>query len=492
MYRLVLYYLLVLLAAAFIFGFFGILPYNPANLAFSTLVILAACWATNTAFAKGFGAITNVESAYITALILALIITPVAPDNYAGVGFLLFASAWAMASKFIFAIGRKHIFNAAAFGVALSAFVLNQPATWWVGGNLPLLPFVVLGGLLIVRKIRREDLVIAFSAVAFLTIAATASGNALTALSQTLLHSAFFFLALVMLTEPLTMPPTRTLRILYGALVGFLFAPNIHIGSFYFTPELALLVGNIFVYLVSPKGRYILTLLEKNKLADGTYEFVFAPDRPFTDFRPGQYVEWTVPHRFADDRGNRRFFTIASAPAEKNVRLGVRFYEPKSSFKRALDLMKVNDTISVSHLAGDFVLPKNAGKKLAFIAGGIGVTPFRSMVQHMVDTKDTRPATLLYSNKTAAEIAYRDTFDKAAQAIGLKTVYALTNEPAPAPGTYAGLIDAALIKREIPDYLERTFYISGPHGMVEAFKKTLHEMGVSRFSIKTDYFPGFA
>ncbi len=493
MYRLVLYYLLVLLGAAAFFGFFGILPASPADLAFSTLVIFGVCWATNAVFVKGFGAIPNVESVYITAGILALIISPVAPTDYAGVGFLIFASAWAMASKYIFAIGKKHIFNPAAFGVALSALLINQSATWWVAGNLALLPFVLVGGLLIVRKIRRADLVLAFSVVALLTIAVTAGGDPTTAVTRTLLHSSFFFLGLVMLTEPLTMPPSRLLRLLYGAIVGFLFAPNVHFGSFYLSPELALLIGNLYVYLVSPKGRYMLTLAAKNKLADGTYEFVFAPDRPFT-FRPGQYLEWTLGHRFSDNRGNRRFFTIASAPTEADgmVRLGAKFYEPKSSFKRALDAMKLNDAISVSHLAGDFVLPKDKKKKLVFIAGGIGVTPFRSQVQHLMNTNDKRSVTLFYSNKTASEIAYKDIFDRAKQALGMKTVYALTNEKTAVPGTYAGMIDSALIAREVPDYKECLFYISGPHGMVEAFKKTLSGMGVSRFRIKTEYCPGFA
>ena len=74
-----------------------------------------------------------------------------------------------MASKFIFAVGRKHVFNPAAFGVALPAFLLDQPATWWVGGNLPLLPVVLIGGLLIVRKLQRLDLVATFVAVALAT-----------------------------------------------------------------------------------------------------------------------------------------------------------------------------------------------------------------------------------------------------------------------------------------------------------------------------------
>lgn len=492
MYRLVLYYLVVLLSTAGVFGLLGILPYNPANLAFSTLLILATCWASNAVFARTFGAIPNVESVYITGFILALIITPVAPTSVTGIGFLIFASAWAMASKYIFAIGKKHLFNPAAFGVALSALVIGQSATWWVAGNFALLPFVLVGGLLITRKIHRFDLVVAFSIASLFTIALTAGGiNPLTAILQTLQHSSFFFLALVMLTEPLTMPPNWWLRIIYGAMVGFLFAPNIHLGNFYFTPELALLIGNVFVYLVSPKGRFMLTLLEKKEVAVGTYEFIFTPDRPLT-FRPGQYLEWTLGHTPSDTRGNRRYFTIASSPTEDTVRLGVRFYEPESTFKRALKELKPGDMISASQLAGDFVLPKDQKKKLVFIAGGIGVTPFRSMVQYMVDTKDARSAVLLYSNKTANEIAYKDVFERAGQEIGLQTLYALTNEPAPILGTYSGFIDAELIAKGIPDYKERTFYISGPHGMVTAFEKTLQEMGISRFNIKTDYFPGFA
>ena len=118
-----------------------------------------------------------------------------------------------------------------------------------------MMPLVVGGGLFIVRKIRRFDLVLSFAFVAFATIiATTSSGDYLTSITQTLLHSSFFFLAFVMLTEPLTTPPTAWLRILYGAIVGFLFAPNIHIGTFYLTPEIALLVGNVFSYTVSPKG----------------------------------------------------------------------------------------------------------------------------------------------------------------------------------------------------------------------------------------------
>ena len=230
MYRLVLYYLVVLWAAALLLGFFGLLPYQPVALIVSLLLILAVCWGTNMLFAYAFDAATNVESVYITAFILALIVSPASGMTALGAGFLIFASVWAMTSKYIFAIGKKHIFNPAAFGVALSALLLNQSANWWVAGNIWLLPLVFFGGLLIVRKLRRFDLIAAFSmAVIGATIATAPSAHYWTSFSATLLHSSFFFLAFVMLTEPLTMPPSRIARLVYGALVGVLFVPSVNI-----------------------------------------------------------------------------------------------------------------------------------------------------------------------------------------------------------------------------------------------------------------------
>jgi ferredoxin-NADP reductase len=492
MYRLVLYYLVGLLLAAFIFSFFGVLPYDPTAFAFSAILILLVCWATNWVFARVFEAQTNVESVYITALILILIITPTTASNAAGVGFLIFASVWAMASKYIFAINKKHIFNPAAFAVALTAIVINQPAIWWVGGNVVLLPLVLIGGLLVVRKIQRFDLVSSFAVVALTTTVLTASTtNYATPLLQTLLHSSFFFLAFVMLTEPLTTPPTRWLRIVYGAIVGFFFAPNIHIGGFYFTPELALLIGNVFAYLVSPGGRYMLTFNGAENPATDVYDFIFSPDRPLR-FRPGQYLEWTLSHRYPDNRGNRRYFTIASSPTEQEVHLGVKFYNPSSTFKRALMSMNVGDQISASHVAGGFVMPRDKTKKLVFIAGGIGITPFRSMIQYLLDTKEKRDITLFYANKTVADIAYKEIFDRAETELGIQTIHALSDEKNPPQGMMSGFITTDVIAKNVPDYRECTFYISGPHSMVDAFKKTLISMGVSRFKIKSDFFPGFA
>ena len=496
MYRLVLYELIVLLVAAGILGFFGILPYAPVNLAFSVLYIIAVAWIANKIFAVVFKAPSNPESTYITALILALIISPAGP--FLDTNFLLFAgsaAALASASKYIFAIQKKHIFNPAALSVAVIAIILQQSAGWWVG-TLPMLPFVLVGGFLVVRKIHRFDLVFGFLISAFASIVGLkiyGGGGLTAAVLNGLLNSPIFFLATVMLTEPLTTPPSRWLRISYGALVGFLFSPMVHLGPVYFTPELALLAGNLFSYIVSPKQKLVLRLAGRNQLSPDVYEFVFSAGS-HVDFKPGQYMEWTLGHNEPDTRGIRRYFTLASSPSEEGVRLGVKFYPNGSSFKKHLLEMKEGDTAVASQRAGDFVLPKDKKKKLAFIAGGIGITPFRSMVKYLLDTQEQRSIVLLYSNKTPADTAYKNFFDEAGQKIGLKTVYAFTGSgtaPVSVPGA-VGKLDAQTIAREVPDYKERMFYLSGPHGMVTAFSDTLREMGVSGGQIKKDYFPGYA
>ena len=295
---------------------------------------------------------------------------------------------------------------------------------------------------------------------------------------QFALGPALFF-ATIMLTEPITTPPTRRLQIIYGALAGFLLNVNFSVGNLAATPEFVLILTNIFSYSTSLKRKLILSLKEKRKLAKDVYEFVFIPDAKFS-FRPGQYLEWTIAHKKTDSRGSRRFFTIASSPTEDHIKLGVKYNNPPSSFKNKLFGFENGDKILAGQLGGDFVLPRDSNRKLVFLAGGIGITPFRSMIKYLLDKRETRDIVLFYSAKSDDEIAYRDLFAEAQCKIGFRPKYVIGN-----------LITEELIKNEVPDYIERDFYISGPEAMVNAFKKMLLRMGVSRFNITTDYFPGF-
>jgi len=437
---------------------------------------------------------------YITALILFLIITPLREGAYAQ--FLLLASfvcVIANTSKYILAIGKKHIFNPAAIALVLASFIIGQSASWWVA-TLEMLPLIIIGGILITRKLRHGDLVLSFfvSSLILITLAVfLKNGDVLNTLFTTIIYSPLFFFGFIMLTEPLTSPPTKKLRIIYGIIVGLLFTPFWNLGPISSSPELALVLGNIFSFIVSPKEKLILKLKEKTKVANDTYDFIFENHKKDTEklsFRPGEYMEWTLSHEKPDTRGNRRYFTIASSPTENDIHLGIKFYGKPSSFKKHLLAMPIGQEVIGSSRAGDFILPKENQKGLVFIAGGIGVTPFRSMIKYLLDNNEKRDIIMFYSNKTVEDIAYREIFDEAENKLGIKTIYAITDTKDGLGGRnmYGGFINADLLKKELPNYAEKIFYISGPHGMVNVFEKTLKEMGVENKNIKIDFFPGYA
>lgn len=557
MYRLALYYLIFLVLVAAVLGTFGHVPYGPVAIIFSAVYITLVCLAVNAVFAYFFEAPANPESVYITALILALIIAPIhSATDILFFALATWASIWAMAGKYILAVGKKHVFNPAAIAVVITAFSVGLSANWWVG-TVWMLPFVLVGGLLMVRKLQRFKMAGSFVAAALVVV--LIHHPAVVTIWKALAETPLVFFACIMLTEPLTAPSTKKMRIVYGILIGLLFAPFVHIGSVYSTPELALVVGNVFAFIVvSPKKKFVLKLREKKQVAAGTFEFWFeeagknraeksGKNRSFADFkfRPGQYLEWTLEPKLgtseksdnsseisavtsfitgfrkiffnifsADNRGIRRYFTIASSPgeaAEKGIAIGVKFYgqtiggmEQSSTFKKVLMAMKPGDTIVASGLAGDFVLPRKireekSDQRIVMMAGGIGITPFRSMMQDLLDRNEQRPIRIIYSNKTAADIAYKDIFDEARKRLGVKTVYTLTDtnssaNPDAVPVGWRGrrgFVDAKMIEEEVPGFMNCLFYLSGPRVMITAYERILTDMGVPESQIKKDFFPGF-
>ncbi len=491
MYRIVLYGLSIQVLAAIIVGFVGLLPYNGLQMFVSLLILVALCYGSNLAFSTLFRAPRNTESFLITALILFFVLAP--PGTWVEASYLAAAAIVAMFSKYILVFRKKHLFNPAA----LSAFVLglfgSGLALWWVATPV-LLPFTILIGLAIVRKIRRFTLLLAFlvTAVASIFFTFWSFTPNISELLRTIFASfPLVFFGTVMLTEPLTTPPTRWGQIAYGALVGILFGLQFHIGPVYSSPELVLLLGNIFSFLISPKYRLKLTLKETNQLAPMIREFVFQNSSKI-NFRPGQYLEWTLPHTGVDDRGNRRYFTISSSPTEQDIRLTIKIAPRSSTFKQKLLDMTPGSLLYASQLSGDFVLPADPTQKLVFIAGGIGITPFRSMIRYLVDRREKRDITLFYAVSSADEYVFQDLW-QAARLVGVKTVPILTQAktiPSKWEGEI-GYISAEILDAEVPDYRSRLFFLSGPNVMVNAYKKLLLSLGVSRRQIKTDYFPGF-
>lgn len=492
MYRLVLYCLVFLWTIGLMLSFFGLLPFKPFDLLISSTIIYASCIIVNIIYELIFKAPSNPESTYITALILSLIVGP----EKSMVGFMMLGavSFIAISSKYLISINRKHIFNPAGFSIAISAYAMNYYPSWWIG-DINMIWFVVLIGLLVTRKIQRFDLVLSFLIVfTFISLTnITSLPQAFSSLESLFTHSSILFLAFIMLTEPSTTPPTRIKRILYGSFVGLLSTPLINFQVIYFSPELALLTGNILSYLISYKSRLVLTLKEIKNIAENTYDFIFSSDKKLV-FKAGQYMEWNLKHKNYDDRGVRRYFTIASSPTESFVRIGVKIYERPSTFKKNLMLLKTGETVVASELMGEFVLPEDKNKKLVFIAGGIGVTPFRSMVKYLIDKNEKRDIVMFYAANSFADVSYKEIFDLAQEKLNLKIIYVL-KDVKDAPDNLlceSGFINEEMILKYVNDARVRLFYISGPRSMVTSFKEILKSLGVSRNSIKTDFFPGYA
>lgn len=491
-YRVTLYGLLFLTVISFFYSFFGLVVSSPLNLLISLMLIVGTCYLTNKFFAKIFNIPANSESYLITALILFLVLAPF--NSIDSAVMFLIAGTVSMASKYVLAVNKKHIFNPAAFALVVVDLIGSSQVQWWVA-NKYMFPFILVIGFLIIRKVSRFHLFLSFISVNLLTVSIFSFFNKIDILSTLIAAITswpLLFLGTIMLTEPFTTPPSQSLQIVYGGLVGVLAGSPFHFGMIYLTSELALILGNIYSYIVSFKYRLILALLEKKQLSSTIYEFVFSSLRKF-NFLPGQYLEWTLPLGKIDGRGNRRYFTIASSPTEKNVHLGVKINFPSSSFKKALVSTEKGDKIYAGQLSGDFVLPEDKKIKLVFVAGGIGITPFRSMIKFLLDNKIARPVILIYSNKKADEITYKDVFDEAQRKLGTKIVYTLTDKdslPSDWQGE-VGRVDSEMIKRQVPDYSERIFYLSGPHAMVIAFEETLRSMGIRGKNIKKDFFLGF-
>ena len=494
MYRVVLYYLIALNAVGLVLAALGKLQFGFFALFLALVILLTTCWGMSKLFAYTFRAYTGGESSIITALILSLIITPML--TWSSLAFVFIAGLLAIGTKYLLVIHRVHIFNPAAIAVVLTALFAGQAASWWVGGAA-MLPFVLVGGVLVVIKLRRWMLVTSFLVVAFLLtcILGIGSGHLGSNLQGLVIQSPFFFFAFVMLTEPMTLPARLKHQGWYAVLVGLLFPPQVHFGGFFLTPEIALVVGNAFAFVTSPRVRIRPVLNQRqNAYGPNMADFVFAVDRPFT-YEPGQYMEWTLPHKRVDSRGNRRYFTLASSPTEPNLRLGISLPQGGSSFKRALVALPQHgkrSALSATQLGGDFVMPKDAGIKLVFLAGGIGITPFRSMIKYLLDRHETRDIILLYSEYQRSRIAYANIFEEARGAFGLKVVYFLTEETNRVDDSryrYGFITDVA-IKEEVRDYSSRQFYVAGSSPFLSAMTGHLQQIGVERNRIRKDYFPG--
>ncbi|HWU46423.1 MAG TPA: hypothetical protein VN133_06680 [Humibacter sp.] len=485
MYRFVLYALAVIATTALVLSFFGEVPFDPLQAASSLALLGFTCWASGALLARMFRIRQNRESWLITALLLFLIF-PV-PTSWRGVVATIVVALFSAASKYLLVFRGRHVFNPAAVAVLIAGLAGFGYATWWVASPV-LLPMTVVCGGLTVWRMRRQAMAgaaLAASAVTLVVVALVHGGDAAAALAAGATSWPVLFLVAFMLTEPLTSPGTARARLVHAVLVGVLASLQLP----WITPEAALVVGNLFTFALTQRRRIRLTLDSVTEIAPRTWEVVATPRHPIP-FRSGQFLELQLAHPRPDARGARRVFSIASSPGERGIRFGFTHGETMSSFKSALIEAPAGTALSGTYVGGDLHLPDDPGVPIVLVAAGIGITPFRSMLTHLLERPHRRQITLVYGVRHSDDFVYRDLIDRAAHDIGLRVVYVVSKPDAAWTGR-TGRISAELLTETVPNLLESVVYVSGPADLVHAVRRELRARGLPARRLKTDAFLGY-
>lgn len=234
-----------------------------------------------------------------------------------------------------------------------------------------------------------------------------------------------------------------------------------------------------------------LTLLRSEVVADGTTAFHFARPESFA-FAPGQYVDLSlVEPREADPSGNLRSFSIASAPHEPELTFATRMRG--SPFKRELAALPPGAQVMAEGPFGDLVLNDDA-RDVILVAGGIGITPFRSMLRDAAHRSSERNVTLVYGNRTPQASAFLDELSTLTRALpGLRLVSCMS-EPercVPAWPGETGFVTEKLLARHVPNPCAVVWYVVGPPAMTAAMRDTLMNLGVDDEAVRVEEFAGY-
>lgn len=480
MYRLVALVLLAIAAVAILASLVGLLSFPPLGLVAALAVAVVTSLVSNRLFAAVRRLHPHTESALITGLLGFFLFLPLATPS--ALGALALAVAVANLTKYLLVVRGRHVLNPVAAGAVVVLLTGLSGATWWVATPV-LLPFVLVGGALVVRRAGAWDLALPVLLIAIpgTVLRLLATGSAPGAAAWTAVASyPFLFLAAFMLSEPLTAPPRRWQRILISALVGVLALLPLRVGVVGMTPEIALVLANAVAFGFGQRRRIRFVLQDRTEHAGGLEELRLQADAPLR-MRPGQYVELSLPHARSDSRGERRAFSPASAPGAA-VRLVTRRPDRPSSFKRALAGLPTGAAVAGTVVAGDFLPPRDPGAPVLWLASGVGVTPFLSMAE----AEPERDAVLVWRLRDGDDVAW------AAPALSHVRVVVVgpAGPPLPEGWRHAGeRLDAEVLAAEVPDLRDRRGYAAGSPAWTAAVRRLTGGAGMRR--IRTDRFLGY-
>ena len=227
-------------------------------------------------------------------------------------------------------------------------------------------------------------------------------------------------------------------------------------------------------------------LIEKKVECLGTKSFFFKSEKPFT-WLPGQYIYLKLKLNYPDERGDLRDFTISSSQTEDDlVRITTRVRQ-SSGYKKTLDEIKIGDFVEANGPHGFFIFDPivNKGNNI-FLAGGIGITPFRSFIKSNIDNNLSIPMHLIYSNTNENEITFKEELKKIENKYNFfKLDSFITSKEGRLNETKLNKI---ISKKAL---LKSNFWIVGPPAFVSAMEGILEKLGVSSDKIRIEKFTGY-
>ena len=233
------------------------------------------------------------------------------------------------------------------------------------------------------------------------------------------------------------------------------------------------------------------TVKEKREVAAGTLLVVFDLGGEEVEFRPGQYF-WVelLNAPYDDEKGARRHISVVTSPTERGV-LGLATRIRDTAFKRSLAELPIGAEVEVEQPKGNFVLPEETDRHYVFVAGGIGITVFRSMLRYIADEQLPYRITLVYSNRDRASAAFLDELAELEQRIpGLRVVLTMTSDR-----EWEGErrpVDATMLMEHLDgDLVSPTYLVAGPPALVESVVASLREAGIEEEQIRADRFAGY-
>ena len=233
-------------------------------------------------------------------------------------------------------------------------------------------------------------------------------------------------------------------------------------------------------------------LKAREQVAHGTMAFHFAKPAGFK-FKPGQAIDVVLPEAPAGDaQSARHTFSIVSAPFENELVVATRMRD--SAFKRALGALPVGERIVVDGPSGSLTLHNDRARAAVFIAGGIGITPFMSIVRQAAHDHLAQRLVLLYSNRRPQDAAFLAELQELEQRYASFSLVATMTERGDNRSPWdrqTGLIDGPLIEKAVAELPAPIYYVAGPPGLVDAMRGTLNGAGVDDDDIRSEEFYGY-